>query len=355
MAEMNIFENDAFSMMTMLAAYEKVDFKPSFLGDLNVFTPKPITGDTVYIEERNGALNLVPSTPRGSPLPQRKTEQRTAKSFQTTRIAQGDRLTASEIAKVRAFGQTSELVAMQQEVARRMSGPLGIQANIELTWEHMRLGAIQGIVLDADGSVLWNWYDAFSITQPDIIYFDLAGALKASSDVHGALVLRRYITSNIVRPMQRASKGMFTPQSRIYAACGDDIFDAITSHGDVARAYDIWGTKQDATDSNSFQVFPWGGVFWCNYRGTDDNSTVSVATDEAKFFPVNAPGVFVNAWGSGESFGQVNAPGQALMPLIVPDRDRDQFVDLELYSYPLMYCSRPEMLLRGKLGAAPGG
>jgi len=355
MAEMNIFENDAFSMMTMLAAYEKVEFKPSMLGDLNVFTPKPVVGDTVYIEERSGALNLVPSTPRGSPLPQRTTEKRTARSFQATRIAQGDRMTASEIAKVRAFGSTTELQAMQNEVSRRMSGPLGIQANIELTLEHMRLGGVQGIVLDADGSVLWDWFNAFGISQPDIVYFDLDGALKASSDVHGKLVLRKYVQKYIKRPMIRASKGLFTPQSQVIGLCGDDYFDEFTSHGDVARAYDIWGSKQDATGENAFTAFPYGGVNWVNYRGTDDNSTVAIPTDEVKFFPANAPGAFVTAWGSGESFSQVNVPGQPLMPLIVPDRDRDAYVDLEMYSYPLMYCSRPEMLLRGKLGAAPGG
>jgi hypothetical protein len=355
MAEFNIFENDAFSLMTMLAAYEKVEFKPSLLGDLNVFVPKQITGDTVYIEERAGALNLVPTTPRGSALPQRKTETRSMRSFATVRVAQGDRLTASEIAKVRAFGTTSELQAMQNEVSRRMSGPVGLQANIELTLEHMRLGAVSGVVLDADGSVLWNWFDTFGISQPDYVYFDLEGALKASSEVHGALVLRPYIQTHIVTPMVRASKGLFTPQSQIVGLCGDTIFQKITNHGDVARAYDIWGSKQDATGSNVFSAFPWGGVNWINYRGTDDNSTVAVAADEVKFFPANAPGTFVWAQGSGESFDQVNVPGQPLMPLIVPDRDRNQYVDLELYSYPLMYCSRPEMLLRGKFGAAPGG
>ena len=355
MAEMNIFENDAFSMMTMLAAYDKVEFKPSMLGDLNVVVPQPIVGSTVYIEERNGALSLVPSTPRGSALPQRTTEKRNMRSFETTRIAQGDRRTASEIAKVRAFGSTTELQAMQNEVSRRMSGPVGLQSNIELTLEHMRLGAVQGIVLDADGSVLWDWFTAFGISQPDIIYFDLDNALKASSDVHGKLVLRKYCTAHVKRPMIRASKGLFTPQSQVIGLCGDSFFDEFTSHGDVARAYDIWGSKQDATGDNAFSAFPYGGVNWINYQGTDDNSTVAVATDEVKFFPANAPGTFVWAQGSGESFDQVNVPGQPLMPLIVPDRDRNQFVDLELYSYPLMYCSRPEMLLRGKLGAAPGG
>lgn len=352
MAEFNIFENDAFSTMSMLASYEKVPFQPSFLGDLKLFAPKPVIGDTVWIEERSGSLSLIQTTPRGAPPPQRTTERRTMRGFKGVRLAQSDRLMASEIAKVRAFGTTSELQAMQDEVARRLTGPLGLQNNINLTLEYHRLGAIQGIVLDADKSILFDWFSEFGIPQPENIYFDLAGANKASSDVNGATVLEAFIRKNVIRPMVRAAKGAFTPQTQIYGICGDTFYDLFKSHGDVARPYGNWMNTNPAAASNPFAAFPWGGVNWVNYRGTDDNSTVAVADDEVKFFPVNAPGVFV--WGqcSGEAFDEVAVPGQEFMPKIIRDKDRNAYVDLEAYSYPLMYCSRPEVLLRGKSGAS---
>ncbi|MBN9568706.1 MAG: major capsid protein [Alphaproteobacteria bacterium] len=353
MATFDIFNNDAFSMISMIEAIDKVPYKPSLLGDLNLFAPKPVTTRNVYVEERNGVLSLVQTTPRGAPLPQRTTEKRSMRSFDTVRIAKADHMNASEIQGVRAFGSETELMMMQKELMRRMAGPVGLQSDIELTWEHMRLGAVQGIVLDADGSVITNWYDEFGITQPAEIAFDLTGANAASSDVNGATKLKKFIAQKIVRPMQRAAKGAFTPQSEVVALCGDDFYDDLTSHGDVARAYGNWLANQPSSESNAFGKFRWGGVTWINYRGTDDNSTIAIDPDEAKFFPASAPGIFINAWSPGEFFDVVNTPGIPLLPKIVPDPTvRQQYVDIELYSYPLMICTRPEVLLRGKRGAA---
>lgn len=354
MATIDIFNNDAFSMTQLIAAVDKVPFKPQFLMDLNLCVPKPVTNETVYVESRDGVLSLVQTTPRGAPLAQRTSEKRSARPFRTVRIAKGDHMTASEIANVRSFGSETELQMMQNEVMRRLAGPAGLKAEIELTWEHMLLGMVQGIVLDADQSVIYNYYTEFGIAQPDIIYFDLTGAQAASTSVNGALKLKAFIQNNVVRPMLRASKGAMVSGAQIYALCGDTFYDTITSHGDVARAYGNWSENNPDARGNAFEKFAWGGVTWCNYRGTDDNSAVAIGTDDVKFFPVNAPGVFINAWSPGEFFDVVNTPGVPLLPLIVPDRDRNAFVDIELYSYPLHICTRPEMLLRGKVGADPG-
>ena len=82
--------------------------------------------------------------------------------------------------------------------------------------------------------------------------------------------------------------------------------------------------------------------------GTDDGSTIAIGTDKVKFFPVGGRGVFEMAFSPAETFQYVNTPGQAVYAMVVPDRDRDMWVDLEVYSYPLPICTRPAMLQRGK-------
>jgi hypothetical protein len=52
---------------------------------------------------------------------------------------------------------------------------------------------------------------------------------------------------------------------------------------------------------------------------------------------------------SREFFDTNNVPGQEFYALTIPDRDRNAFVDIEVYSYPLYIATRPEMLQRGKL------
>jgi hypothetical protein len=72
---------------------------------------------------------------------------------------------------------------LQTEVARRLAGPTGLQSNMEFTFEHMRLVAIQGLLIDADGSTLFDWFAEFGITA----VAEIAFALDHASPVDGAL------------------------------------------------------------------------------------------------------------------------------------------------------------------------
>jgi hypothetical protein len=345
MADINIFTGDAFSMTTMLMAIEKTPFKPTMLGDMNIFADFPVTTKTVWIEERDGTLSLIQTSPRGSPLPQRTTEKRTARAFGTVRVAKGDRLNAPEISSIRAFGSDTELMSAQAEVARRLSGPVGMQSEIEYTWENMRLGAVQGIVVDADSSVINNWYTEFGISQPSEIAFNITGIAAGT--------LRTFIATNIVRPMMRAAKGMWLPSTVVTALCGDTFFDQLVSHSDVRTTYLNWVAAAELRPGTAFSAFNFGGVNWINYRGSDDNSTIAVAVDKAKFFPVGAPGMFRRALApADEFFPFVNTPGRPLYPIIAPDpTERQAYVDIELYSYPLFICTRPDVLLSGRAGS----
>ena len=174
MASMDIFQGDAFSMMEMTQAVDIVPFVPGFLGSFpNLFVPRPVRTTAVAVEERAGVLSVIQTSERGAPVEQRETEKRTLRYFETRRIAKQDVLQAHEIQNIRAFGQESELMQVQDEIARRLGGPTGLRAQVELTHEHMRLGAVQGIVLDADASTIHNWYTEFGVAQPAEIDFAL--------------------------------------------------------------------------------------------------------------------------------------------------------------------------------------
>jgi len=166
MPTIDIFRNNAFSCVSLVDAVERVPYAPNFLGSIpNLFVDRPVRTLTVAVEERNGVLGVIQTTPRGAPLPQRTNEKREIRDFRTVRIAEGDRIMASEIQDIRAFGSETELMQVMDEVTRRYAGPTGIKARIELTWEYHRLGAVQGIVYDADNSEIIDWFDAFGITQ----------------------------------------------------------------------------------------------------------------------------------------------------------------------------------------------
>jgi len=341
MAMLNIFKNDAFKMISMLSAIASVDFRPQRLGDMGIFTPNPVRNQTVAIENIGGTLSLIKTSERGEPLDQRITEKRNIRDFRTVRIAKGDRIMASELADIRAFGSESELQQVQTEVARRLVGPVGLSSQIEMTLENMRLGAIHGVVKDADGSTIIDWFNAFGVTQAAEIDFDLDNATPASGAV-------RKLCNGVVRAMMRESKGVWTPSTTVYALCGDAFWDDLTAHKEVRETYLNTQAASDLRNGNAYEAFNYGGITFENYRGTDDGTTVAVGADKCRFFPVNAPGAFLEVFSPGEQFGHLGQLGQRLYPMIVPDRDRDMFADIEAYSYPLHIVTRPSMLQRAR-------
>jgi hypothetical protein len=338
MLTMDIFNGDAFGTVSLTDALEAVPYKPQFLGSLNIFEPRPVSTEIISIEQREGTLSLVQTTPRGAPLPQAGKDPRTLRDFRTVRVAKGDRLYASELQNVRAFGTTTEQEQVQAELMRRMTK---VRNDVELTHENMRLGAIQGIVLDADGATIRNYFTDFGISQPAEIDFDLDNANPASGIV-------RQKCGQVIRQMQVAAKGMWLPTTRVHALADDTFFDQLISHTEVRQTYLNWTAAADLREGYAFGSFPYGGITWHNYRGTDDGTSVKVAAGKAKFFPVGAPGAFVRANSPGESFEWVNTPGREMYAMIVPDKDRNQFADVEVYSYPLYVAARPGMLQRAK-------
>ena len=115
---------------------------------------------------------------RGAPLFQSEKQKRRAIPLQTVRLAKADRVTASELQDIRAEGEADQLKEVQDEVTGRLDILAG---DMDLTHENLFLGAVQGILVDADGAtVIYNFFTEFSVTQPTEVDFDLDAATPAS-------------------------------------------------------------------------------------------------------------------------------------------------------------------------------
>lgn len=342
MAHMDVFNDSAFSMMELTAAVNEIPRLPGLIGNLGLFTPRPIRTSAASFEEKDGKLTLIETTQRGAPLPRATRETRKLRYIRAPRIAKADSLRAEEIAGIRAFGSESELMQVQDEVAARLAA---LNRDMQLTWEHMRLGAIQGIVLDADGTTpLYNLFDEFGVSQPGAVDFDLDNA----SPAEGAL---RKKCSEMVRAVKNAAQNAWIEGSTYVAAVVDDVFwDQLIAHKEVRETYKNWIAAAELRGDASTGVFRFGGIEWHHYEGTDgsaNTSTVKVPSGTAKFFPVNgAPDLFEFIPTPGEFLDAVNRPGLPMYALTIPDTKRNAFVDIELYSYPLFVCTRPLVLRR---------
>lgn len=337
MAHMDIFNDDAFSLVSMTAGIEKMPTVPTFLGSLGLFESEGVTTNIASIEQVGQTLQLINTSNRGTAPSMGTTDKRSMRNFNIPRVAKGDQVFAHEIQGIRAFGTESELETVVQKVAQKQAKLL---REVAMTLEYHRLGAIQGILLDADGSTIYNYFDEFGISQSAEIDFDLDNA----SPARGALMAQIKATKRaIIRAL-----GMASPGIRIIALCGDAFFDGLVSHPEVEKTYLNWMAAETLRAGEVFSTFRFGEIDWVNYQGTDDNSTVAIGTDKVKFIVQGVPGLFKRINGPGETFETVNTIGRDLYSMLVRDEQRNQWVQPEVYAYPLHICTRPEVLLRGK-------
>lgn len=339
MPMLDIFKSDAFSVISLTQAISKIPYKPSYLLSTNLFRPKPVRTRTVAIEMQAGKLALIPTVAPGAPPTNQDKIRRNLRDFRVPRLFKADQLRATEIAGARAFGSETDTETMQAEVAAIQSRLLD---DFQFTWEYHLLGAVQGLLLDADGSTIYNWFTEFGISQPAEITFSNAAVTAAGG-------MRAFLQKNIVRPMLRAAQIGNAPGIRVKALCGDDFFDWLTNHADVKETYLNFSAAADLREGNAFTEFSFGGVTFVNYRGSDDNSTVAIAATKVKFYPEGIPGMFELALAPIDSFDFVNTMGRQFYSRILVDDKRQEFVDVEVESNPLAICTRPETLLRGTL------
>lgn len=341
MVHMDIFNADAFSLMAMTQAIEKIPSVPSFLGSLGIFDEEGVETDSVSIEQKGMTLSLIPTSARGTEPPMGGNDKRSMRNFNIPRVAKSDQVFAREVANIRNFGSQSELETVAQKIVQKQKKLLTEHA---LTMEYHRLGAIQGILLDTDASTLYNFFTEFGISPPTEIDFDL----DAASPAEGVLLDKIKAAK---RAAIRALGASYVPGvTQFLWLCGDTFYDQFVKHNDVRVTYKNWEAAASLRGSlgDAFSSFRFGEMDWHNYQGTDDNSTVAIATTKAKLVVRNVPGLYRRFNGPGEEIELVNTIGRPIYSQLVRDPKRNQWVQPEIFSYPLHICTRPEVLLSGR-------
>jgi len=341
---MDVFRQDAFSAQNLTAGIDKEGYVPTMLGSIpGLFVPPPLGQPSqkwIFVEERNSEPAIIHTSPRGSePTPGRTDEpSRKARAFQVPRLARSRRIEATEIAGIRAFNSLTEMQTLEMMVQRFQ---YLIQRDMSLTWENMRLGAVQGATLDADGSTIYDWSAEFQQSLPGEVTWTLSPSTDDGSIRTQCSVTRRAIL--------RALKGLGGTGVTIWGLASDSWWDAFMATAEVRHTWQYAMQATRLQENAAWQQFDYGGITFVNYRGTDDVSTVAVPDKKVKFFPAGA-GIFQEVYApADERFEFVNTPGQQAYSWIVLDEKRNSWADVEMNSYPLFMCTMPQALQHGKI------
>ena len=134
---LDIFNDDVFSLTSLTAAINEMQYKPGRLGQLGLFQESGINTITAVVESINGELRLLPSSERGAPATQAIGDKRQLRSFVIPHIPHDSTVLAAEVQNVRQFGSEDALQGVQAVINGRL---LKMNANHEVTLEFLRMG-----------------------------------------------------------------------------------------------------------------------------------------------------------------------------------------------------------------------
>lgn len=339
MPTLDVFNQDAFGVISLSDSVNNLPFIPGRCGQVLNWNERGITTTSVMIESVDGTLKLLNPTPRGGPGETKAKDKRIARSLIVPHYQHDDFINADEVQNIRAFGSETEVQSVMSLVNQRQTE--AVQLVLDPTLELQRLGAVKGIILNADGSTLYNLFSEFGVTQESEVDFDLDNASPTS----GALLKK---CAEVARKIMDNLGGV--PMTGIHAFCGDAFFDDLRSHPEVVDSYKGTPMAQVLREgyvypngNKIYGAFEFGGIVFENYRGKN-GATAMVDTNKCHLFPVGVPGLFRTVFAPADYVETVNTVGQPryTKQWLSPN---GKGVHLETQSNPLSYCTRPKSLM----------
>lgn len=329
----NPFEADGFNMMSLTAA---INILPNNYGrcrEMDLFPGKGVSTREIVVEEQNGILNLLPTKPVGSPGTQNKMGKRTVRSFRVPHIPLDDVILPSEYDGVRAFGTENEVAGPAQIMNNHLQAA---KNKFAITIEHLRMGALKGIILDADGSTLYDLYTEFGITAKTVSFALGTDTTKVRNK---CLAVTRHIEDNL--------KGEV--MTGVHALCSEGFFESLIGHPEVEKAFQYHSEASERLGGDPRKGFKFGGITFEEYRGTatdgDGNTRAFIDADEAHAFPVGTMQTFETIYAPADFIETVNTLGIELYAKQEP-RKFNRGIDLHIQSNPLPICYRPGVLVK---------
>ena len=321
-----------FTVAELTEAVNKLPLMPLRMSGL--FKRRGVRTTSVIIDIKNGRLVLVQNQDR-SAQPQHmagRGSKHSGVTLQCAHLPLSDSVLPEDIQDIREFGGT-EPVGVHTVINDKMQD---LKNSVEMTVEFQRLGAVKGIVYDADGTtVLHNLFDVFKVPQKKLdISFPATVPVKENPILKTILNAKRHAEQKLGG----------RPASRFEALVGSDFYDALTGHELVRRPFEDWQSHQQDYGDNDYRKrgFTYGGVTWVEASEVI-NGRACVEPTKAHMYPVGLD-CFTQYQAPANWTDTANTVGLEFYAQMEPQRLQRGY-DLEVQSNPLCVCNVPEALV----------
>lgn len=333
---LDVFNQDAFSTVSLTDSINNVLFVPGRAGQIVGWEEEGVPTTSIMIEEQDGELKLLNPSPRGGPGETSADKQRKARSLIIPHYQHDDFIPADSVQNIRSFGSTNALESLQERVNTKLEQH--VRWKLDPTLEYQRVGALKGIILNADGTTLYNLFTEFGVSQAAEVDFDLDNATPAG----GAL---REKCDDVDRIVAAALGGV--PYAGIGAICGETFWKNLIAHPEVREVYLASQTMAAALlNPMAYKTIKLGNITFEEYRGAS-GATPYVNTDKVHLFPIGVPGLYRTIYAPADYEETVNTNGLPRYAKQYPSPN-GKGRHLESQMNALNYCTRPKALVKGK-------
>lgn len=323
------FVANGFTTRTVSKAILEMPLQFGRIQELGIFNPVPIRTRTVALQREAGALGLLPFREVGAPGTPGKTGTRDMVSLTVPHIPHDDFVHPEDVANLR--DEDGELMALARYVSLKLQT---MARKHDQTIEHIMASALQGLLVDADGSTVLN-------------YFTLLGKVQQTVDFNMSSATAN-LRAKLLEAKTKVDEGMggsvFTGY-RILA--GETWFRTFIDHGNISKRYENYASNvQLQRDPRA--GFEFAGVVIEEYRAhaakPDGTDRVFLPANEAVIFPTGSD-VFELYMAPADMNEFVNTLGQRTYASIERARHGRGW-DLHTQSNPMAVPKRPQCCVK---------
>ncbi|MEG0405696.1 MAG: major capsid protein [Acinetobacter sp.] len=324
-----------FNVTELSAAISNLPTRIGNPSDAELFRNIPGTTNVFSMEFYEESGILVPTTEWGGVAPKNSSGKRTAKSWTIPHMPLEDVVKAADVIGVRAFG-TTQAETVQGKVLDKLQA---MKNKIDATLAYRRSKAKQGIIVDADGTTILNYFTEFGLSQ-QVVYFDLGTA-----------------TTNIAAKCQdvidQIEDGL---GQEVYSSIEVEVdrafYDALTAHKNVREVFLGWSAAEAKLGRSNTSGFEFGGLkFIVNRQKVGATPLVAASTGHA--YPSGTQDVFLNGLAPADFNETVNT---LALPYYAKQAGKqfDRGFDLHVQSNQLPIVAKPKALVKVSAAASAG-
>ncbi len=330
----NIIRGDAFSFTTLTSAINLIVPEPESLDTLFTFNERGIPTLTALVEYKDGKLGLVPTSERGTVGQAISSNKRRARPIYVPHYQEYDAIMVTEVQGVRQFGSETEFETIESKRNEKLND---MAVKLNRTLNYAKAGMIQGYLYDADGSVIYDWFEelgfarnehSFDVTAPNVNIRDEAVKMKRKAEV---------------------KLGGYT-YSKFIWLCPPEMFDLIVSHPSLKEAYDRWqdGAFLRADNRKGFTIADNVEIrsYDINATGALDNvgQPIRMFPADKSFFVPDTTSLFQVRFSPADTMEAANTVGLPYYAMSEP-KPFNKGVDMTAESNFVVYNEKPDAIV----------